>query len=126
MQIFHYDGITGEFSQTGEARPHPIRKGQFLIPANATDIAPPPPLSRSARVFRDGAWGYIEDHRGSQVWIDHEQGYVIEELGPLPDGVFVERPPAPPKSDAEIREEINFQLSHEPQGFGGPSIKDIF
>ena len=49
MKVYHYNKKTGElitFVKNGkqlnytEARPDPLEKGKFLLPANATFIAP--------------------------------------------------------------------------------------
>ena len=41
MKIYHYDSSTGAFTGTSEADPNPRRAGSFLIPAFATEVAPP-------------------------------------------------------------------------------------
>ncbi|MDR0620717.1 MAG: hypothetical protein LBJ61_02410 [Deltaproteobacteria bacterium] len=63
-----------------------------LPPLNATRIAPPPEVEGKWRVFKGGKWGYVEDHRG-------EEGYLngvpteIKALGPYPSGWSATPPP---------------------------------
>jgi len=59
MDIFHYDRDTGEFLGMGVADPDPMDEDNWLIPANATLLEPPVAMKGNARVFRNGAWGYV-------------------------------------------------------------------
>lgn len=58
MLVFHFDPETGVLIGSSEAMKSPLEKDKFLVPANATDIAPPQPLEGSVTVFRNGAWEY--------------------------------------------------------------------
>jgi hypothetical protein len=58
MNIYHYDA-TGAYLGADVADPDPLVKGRWLIPANATHIAPPNAVEGNLRVFRNGAWGYV-------------------------------------------------------------------
>lgn len=62
MNIFNYHPTTGLFLGVSEADESPLEPGVFLIPANATDEAPPPfdPASQYA-VFTPGIGWYISD-----------------------------------------------------------------
>ena len=56
MRIYHYDHVTGEFLGAGSADPSPLEPDVYLIPANATDIAPPECGAGERSVFRAAAW----------------------------------------------------------------------
>lgn len=60
-----------------------------------------------------GAWEAIEDHRKDQLWIDHGKPYTLgkdvggqsyDGLGPVPEWLYAEEPPAPEPTLAELRE----------------------
>ena len=59
MDIYHYDRETGAYLRPGVADRDPRSPARFIIPANATTVAPPPAEEHSVRVFRDGVWGYV-------------------------------------------------------------------
>ncbi|CDZ50423.1 DUF4376 domain-containing protein [Neorhizobium galegae] len=66
MQIYHYHPVTGFILGSGQADPDPLDNPggdpslPFLIPANATAVAPPETVEGQARAFRDGSWMYVE------------------------------------------------------------------
>jgi len=72
--VYNYHPVSGQFTGASEAEASPMSPGEFLIPAYATDVAPP-------EVCADGcipawseiskAWGEIPDHRG-EVWYSKE------------------------------------------------------
>ena len=127
MDIYHYHPATGELMGASKADPDPLSEGEWLIPAYATTEAPPEGQAGFARVFLDGEWGQVEDHRGEVVWVDHETSFTIDDLGPLPEGASEEQPEAPPPTPQELRDQLNDKLRAVPsQGFGGPTMKDIF
>jgi len=58
--IYCYNAA-GVFTSTAQADESPLEPGAWLIPANATTIAPPViPLGHHA-VFADGAWSLVSD-----------------------------------------------------------------
>lgn len=61
MQIYHYDPTTLLLLAIGQADPSPLEEGVFLIPAHATEVAPPDfdPSSHFCR-FVDGGWVLAE------------------------------------------------------------------
>lgn len=86
MKIYNYHPVTREYISEGEARPDPVTIGEFLIPANATQVTPPMPTLGKARVF-DGTWSQVEDHRGETFWnMTTLKSLVVEVLGSLPAG----------------------------------------
>lgn len=60
MKIYHYQETTGEFIAEGMADADPLEVGHWLIPAHATNIAPPDHVEGFKRNFIAGAWEYKE------------------------------------------------------------------
>jgi hypothetical protein len=58
MQIYHYHPTEREFTGVGMADASPLETNVWLIPANATTIAPPESINGKIRVFVDGKWSY--------------------------------------------------------------------
>ncbi|GAA0238156.1 hypothetical protein GCM10009125_28770 [Castellaniella daejeonensis] len=59
-----------------------------------------------------GSWEVIEDHRKDTLWLGHGKPYVLGEdadgkaydgLGPVPEWLYAEEPPAPEPTLAELR-----------------------
>lgn len=103
MRIYDYDGATGELMGERDARVVPGRENiadtdpaKFLVPANATTLAPPTAEGGHARVFVDGAWSQVADHRG-ETWFaaDGREGEV-DFLGDPASRDLTASPPPPP------------------------------
>lgn len=58
MDIYNYDGTTGRYLGQSQSDRDPLDPDRKLIPAFATEIAPPPEIMGFARVFVDGDWRY--------------------------------------------------------------------
>lgn len=56
MKIYHYDSSTGAFTGTSEADPNPRRAGSFLIPAFATEVAPPSASEKQFACWNGSEW----------------------------------------------------------------------
>jgi hypothetical protein len=56
MKIYHYDSSTGAFAGTSEADPNPRRAGLFLIPAFATEVAPPSVSEKQFACWNVSEW----------------------------------------------------------------------
>jgi hypothetical protein len=56
MNIYHYTPDTYIFCAEGVADESPLEPGVFLVPANATTVAPPELGDSEIAVFSDGAW----------------------------------------------------------------------
>jgi hypothetical protein len=89
MKIYHYDSLTGAFAGTSEADPNPRRSGSFLIPAFATEVAPP---STSDKQF--ASWNVSE-------W----------EVKDIPEPEPVKEPEKPKLTWDQIRAQRNILLS---------------
>ncbi len=85
MKIHNYDN-NGIYTTSNEATPDPI-DGQPLIPANATDVAPPALAAGECAQWDGSAWQIITDLRGQPVW-DTATGEQItcDQPGSLPAG----------------------------------------
>lgn len=59
MDVYHY-GRNGEYLGNGTADPSPLEPGVWLIPANATAIAPPLPYPGKVRRFNGAAWEIVD------------------------------------------------------------------
>lgn len=100
MLIYHYDS-SGIFLTSGEARPSPkdgfYPDGEpkcWLVPANATLIAPPETTPGQVAVWSDSGWTLTEDNRGAWMYRKTD-GYPqrMRMLGPIPDAfTLVPRP----------------------------------
>lgn len=94
MQIYNYSPVTGEFLGSDIARESPLEPGVFLMPACATDVAPPQFGASEAAVFANGAWSVVPDYR-EQTWFDKVSGAPcqITALGLPPDSLSPTMPP---------------------------------
>lgn len=92
MNIYHY-ASNGEYLSTTEARPDPLSKDRFLIPSNATTIAPPVPPIGSVAKFVDDRWEIAPDHRGETWYQSDRQPVIINTIGdPSELGLFPVKP----------------------------------
>lgn len=91
MLIYHYDRSNGVFLGADEADESPLEEGVFLIPANATDIAPPKTDFNNIAVFNGEEWilAPIEDRRNvfERAWRDKELQRADIELNKVQDGM---------------------------------------
>jgi len=58
MNVYHYSSITGEYIGESVADESPLEPGVFLIPANATTLAPLPTADGKTVNFSGSAWVY--------------------------------------------------------------------
>lgn len=83
MIIYNYDPLTKEYTSKEEAQKI---EGDYIIPANATDVKPLKNKNGYAVVWNGNKWSYSEDHRGETKYnalIKKEE--VIDFLGELPE-----------------------------------------
>ena len=85
MKIYIFDTKNGEFLYKSEAQIDPLAssKGEtiYLMPPNATQIAPAEPKAGYANVFSDGKWEQIKDERGETYYDNDNNALTITELG---------------------------------------------
>lgn len=106
MLVYNYSGLTGEFLGSTEARKSPLEPGVYLIPANATDLAPPALQEKQAAVFHEGSWHVVDDRRGEAWYQPDGTEITIVDLGdPAQSGLLADKsqivPPAPTQHDYE-------------------------
>lgn len=66
--IYNYEQNTGMFLSSSEAIEDPLNPGEFIIPANATLIAPPVPGSRQTAVWVEDSWVLQPDWRNVPLY----------------------------------------------------------
>lgn len=79
LKIYHIDPKTGELLGQGEADPDPLDKGNWLIPAHATSLAPPAAAKDKTTRFDGSKW--VQD--GGVIVVDTEPGKKPEAVDPL-------------------------------------------
>lgn len=85
MKIYIFDTKNGEFLYKSEAQIDPLAssKGEtiYLMPPNATQIAPTEPKAGYANVFINGKWEQIKDERGKTYYDNDNNAVTITKLG---------------------------------------------
>jgi len=94
MKIYNYKQDTNEFLGESMARPNPLEPGNYLIPRNATTVAPKTkPGKNEVLVFENNNWVIKEDYRGTVVYnAEFREGKTIDEIGPFPKGFILDAP----------------------------------
>lgn len=96
MNAYKYDK-TGEFLHEVQCQESPREPGKFLIPANATTVAPPEEQEGKARVWEGKKWAYINDNRGKTMYSvdDSRQTSAMSNIlgADVPDGWTLTPPP---------------------------------
>jgi hypothetical protein len=102
MKIYNYNPDTCEFVSESVASENPRVKGEYLIPAYATTIAPLEAGDNETAIYNNGEWSVVADCRGQTYWTDYQTGVEITELGvTLPVGASWEQPEKPAEVMAE-------------------------
>lgn len=101
MNVYKYDDQTKEYIGTEAALIDPLeselqKKDVYLLPANATFIAPPEAADGKSSVWDGEAWQQVENHRGTKYWLPGDTygspAREMKELGPLPEGATTTAP----------------------------------
>lgn len=107
MQIYHYSPTDGQLLATSNALIDPVETQLrynetgvnelcFLLPANATTVAPPEPVEGFTAFFNGEGWELEEDHRGQTIYdTTTREAATVTGVGPLPAG-FTLLPPQTP------------------------------
>ena len=90
--IYNYSAITGEYVGSEIAEISPLDPDNILLPANATEIAPPTPLKGEVAIFLNGAWSVELDMRGVNYWMPDFSMHYQSSIGPLPEGATTTPP----------------------------------
>ncbi|BCM11208.1 phage tail protein [Ralstonia nicotianae] len=86
--VYHYHPTTGEYAGSSPADHSPLEPGVVLIPAHATDEAPPEAGPYEVAVFCDGSWSVAADWRGVALFSQADGSAVtIAEIGTTPADV---------------------------------------
>ena len=125
MKTYKYSQ-TGEFLYEIQCQESPREPGKFLIPANATTVAPPEEQAGKARVWNGEEWGYRDDNRWKTMYSinDSRQTSVMSNVlgANVPDGWTLTPPPDSdnkytfvggewlPQSVEELRAQLENQL----------------
>lgn len=85
MKIYIYDTKNNEYLYEAEAQIDPLEsnKGEtiYLMPPNATHIAPNEPKTGYTNVFTNGKWEQIKDERDETYYDNDNNAIIITELG---------------------------------------------
>ena len=85
MKIYIYDTKNNEYLYEAEAQIDPLAssKGEtiYLMPPNATQIAPTEPKAGYANVFTNGKWEQVKDERGKTYYDNDNNAVTITKLG---------------------------------------------
>ncbi|CAN7192071.1 phage tail assembly chaperone [Trinickia sp. LjRoot230] len=103
MNVYHYDPSTGEYVGQSTADASPLEPDVHLVPACATEVAPPACASGSIAVFHDGEWSVVDDHRGKTFWRPDGTQMAMQTLGPLPADALIEAPKPTPEKVASAQ-----------------------
>lgn len=80
-KVYVYDAKTGEYLFSENAEKSPLEKDVYLLPANATFLAPPDTRKNQAAVFVGGMWKLVPDYRTEKVFSRETGSEIKLELG---------------------------------------------
>jgi len=70
IQIYNYDAQTKEYTYSGIAQESPLEPGIYLLPPNATELAPPKTKENEVAIFdeKKQKWNIVIDNRGMNCY----------------------------------------------------------
>lgn len=94
MELYNYDKITHEFTNTSIAFLNPEAtkvegKEVWLVPPNSTLKKPPKAKPFKVAVFENDTWVVKDDYRGRYVCNETLDVHIVQEIGALPDGYIL-------------------------------------
>lgn len=95
MKIYHYHSITREYLGEGLADKDPMVDGNWLIPANATNLEPLPRKDGFTIVLNNTktSWKYVEDNRGKTIYnTTTKESKKVDYLGEIESGCTIIEP----------------------------------
>ena len=98
-ELYHFNGVTGEFAGTSLARKDPMDPVRYLIPANATDV-PVEHIAGKAALYADGAWSHVADMRGDTYWLPDGTEITVDTLDHVKPNNALDAKPLPTAQDA--------------------------
>jgi hypothetical protein len=109
MKIYYYSE-SGFYLGENTAMPNPLEIGEYLIPSNATAIAPPTMGVDETAIFDtlSESWSVVESHIGKEGYLSDEP-YTVDELGALPVGFSLDKPLSVLKQEKTL--ELNLFVS---------------
>jgi len=122
MKIYNYSPTTKEFLSITDASLDPLEtaasgKNVYLIPAHATDVAPPETGVNEIAIFNGKGWDILPDFRGVIYWLTDRTKLIIESIGEeVPGGAFLEVPPLTPEETAAAQAEAD-RIAAKAQAF---------
>lgn len=78
--VYNYDSTTGAYLSESLADANPVNIESWIIPNNATLIAPPQEMEGNIRIFSNGAWGYVKWNRPQDGVSEEPHGPSIEDV----------------------------------------------
>lgn len=108
--VYSFSPVTGEFTGATEAQVSPLEPGVILLPANATDLAPPEAPKGEVVVWKGGAWDIQPDNRGVEYWLADGSHHKIEEIGVLKPNEALDAPPPKVPTAVDINTEAHRRI----------------
>lgn len=95
MRIHHYDPLTGAYLGASDADASPADAGEYLVPAHATETAPPAMPAGTIARWDGLSWNLVPDRRGERYWSPEGVEHVIEDIDETPPPGSLSEPPPP-------------------------------
>ncbi|OQX16157.1 MAG: hypothetical protein BWK73_04655 [Thiothrix lacustris] len=92
MKLSLFDAASKLFIGYIDAINDQLNPGGYLIPADATAVAPPPLQTTQAARFNGTDWDVVPDLRGTEYWLNDAQFTITDAGVDLPDGATLQKP----------------------------------